>query len=139
MELALEKLLGVFNAAAEVQRRQLELQAAKTLQAWKQVDAAIHECVSGGGGFRLFGGRSRGRQLRTFMDALSHFAHQRLAEELIAAVRHTYALLTGRLTERGRDLGFCRQRLRHLHENLESGPDDPDEDWPARGPAAITR
>ncbi len=127
-ELALEKLLDLLHRSSAAQGEQLQQQADRTLQAWKSVETAIQECVNGGGGFRLFGGRSRTRQLRSFMDALAHFAHQRLAEELIAAVRHTYALLAARLTERGRDLGFCRQRLRHLQENLESGPADPDED-----------
>jgi serine/threonine protein kinase len=137
MELALEKLIAVFNGASEVQRKLLEQQMAKTANSWKQVEAAIQDCITGnGGGFRLFGGRSRGRQLRNFMDALSCFAHNRLGEEIIAAVRHTYALLTGRLTERGRDLGFCRQRLRHLHENLESGPDDADEDMSTTRPGS---
>jgi len=127
-ELALEKLLEFFRQTAEAQHHFLEQQAVKTLQSWKYVETALQECATGGGGFRLFGGRSRARLLRGYMDALSHFAHQRLTEEIIAAVRHAYALLAGRLAERGRDLGFCRTRLRHLQENLESGPSDPDED-----------
>ena len=127
-ELALEKLLNFLHQSADSQGQLQEQQAVKTLQAWKDVESAIHESVNGSGVFRIFGGRSKSRQLREFMAALAHFAHQRLAEELIVAVKHTYALLAARLTERGRDLGFCRQRLRHLQENLESGPTDPDED-----------
>ena len=72
-------------------------------------------------------GRNRSL-LRNFMDALAYFAHQRLAEELIAAVATPNLLLTGRLTERGRDLGFCRQRLRHLYESLESPRNGQDEE-----------
>ncbi len=50
--------------------------------------------------------------------------------------RHYLAGLSGRLGERLRDIGFCRQRLRHLQENLEQGPPDPEEDVTAPGPAA---
>src|SRR5262249_50295987 len=70
-------------------------------------------------GFRLFGSRSNRRLLRAFMDALSHFARQRLGEEMLAAARHFYVALKGKLEERRRDLGFCRQRLRHLVDGLE--------------------
>jgi hypothetical protein len=126
-ETALDQLQKHCLASAEAMRERVAQQAARTGQAWTKVDAALTESLTGGGGFRLFGGRSRARQLRGFMEALSHFARQRLAEEVLWAVRHFFATLNGKLAERGRDLGFCRQRLRHLQENVES-PVDPDED-----------
>lgn len=127
-ELALEQLHAHCLKMAEAQKGTIADQAARTAQAWRQLEAALNECVVGGGGFRWFGGRSKTRQLRAFMDQLAHFARQRLAEEVLGAVRHAYGLLAARLAERGRDIGFVRQRLRHLHEHLESGPADPAEE-----------
>ena len=100
----------------------------KTQEAWCQVEAALFECAAGSGGFRLFGARSKTRQLRAFMDALTHYGRQRLAEEILHAVKHGYAALAAKLADRSRDLGFCRQRLRHLMENLDYNPADEEED-----------
>src|SRR5262249_44833973 len=57
--------------------------------------------------------------LRVFVDHLAAYARQCLAEDLAGGVRYFFQLLHGRLTERLRDLAFCRQRLRHLQEALE--------------------
>lgn len=135
-EVALDHLQISCQKAAEAQKEKIAQQGAKTAQAWTQVEVALHDCIAGSGGFRLFGGRSRSRQLRVFMDQLAHFARQRLAEEVLGAVRYCYGLLGGRLAERARDMGFVRQRLRHLHENLESGPADPDEEVASTRPGA---
>jgi hypothetical protein len=118
-ESALTHVQHLCHEAAERQRESVVRQQAQVEQAWRQVEAALVECQAGGGGFRLFGGRSNRRLLRAFMEALSHFARQRLAEETTAAVRQFFLSLRGQLEERRRDLGFCRQRLRHLIETLE--------------------
>jgi hypothetical protein len=121
-ECALTHLQQLCQAAADQQRTLVHQQQAQAVQAWRQVESALAECQAGGGGFRLFGGRSNRRLLRAFVEALSHFARQRLAEETTAAVRQVFLGVRGRLEERRRDLGFCRQRLRHLIEALEGGP-----------------
>src|SRR5262249_55452772 len=82
------------------------------------------ECLTGGGGFRLFVGKSNARLLRDFMDSLSAFARQRLSEELIIACRQFFAAVNGKVSERLRDMQFCRQRLRHLQASLEGPPPD---------------
>jgi hypothetical protein len=111
-----------------VQKQRLEQQAPRTLHAWQQVEGALQDCVTGGGGFRLFGGRSNRRLLRAFLDALSHFARQRLVEEMIVAGRHFFGGVHGRVSEHLRDMQFCRQRLRHLQQSMEGPPPNPDED-----------
>ncbi|MBI3412413.1 MAG: protein kinase [Planctomycetes bacterium] len=135
-EAALEELESHFHVAAEAMKDSIAKEAGLTAEAWRQLDASLQEVMVGNAGFRLFGGRSRARLLRTFMDQLAHFARQRLREEILGAVRHSYALLVGRLAERGRDLGFVRQRMRHLQESLESGPIDPEEDLASTRPGA---
>jgi hypothetical protein len=127
-ELALTQLQRFFAGAAEKLTGELAPHAARAAQAYRQVEAAVVECGAIGGGFLFFGGRSRGRQLRYFLDQLSAFAHVRLREEQLMAGRACLAALAGRLADRIRDLGFCRQRLRHLQQHLEQGPADPDED-----------
>jgi hypothetical protein len=135
-EAALQQLQTYFLQAAERQRTIHQQQVAKTVLAYRAVESAALECGAGGGGLLFFMGKSKGRQLRYFVDQLTAFAHARLKEELLGAARHCYANLAGRLAERLRDLGFCRQRLRHLQQNLEHGPGDPDEDTTSTRPGA---
>jgi hypothetical protein len=126
-EIAMQSLHVHFKKTAEGQAAQCQQQGPKALQAWREVEAALQECITGSGGFRLFGGRSKTRLLRNFLDKLARFAHLRLADELVGAARQTYSQLIGKLSDRLQILGFCRQRLRHLHENLDQPPRD-DED-----------
>jgi hypothetical protein len=117
-----------------------EQQAARTQQVWRELDGSLADCVVGGGGFRLFGGRSVRKQLGAFMEQLAAFARQRLAEERAAAVQHFYVALRGRFADRLRDLGFCRLRLRALQENLDLPVDEAAEDTPRGvGDATLAR
>jgi serine/threonine protein kinase len=127
-ESALALLQKHCAAAAQGLDGKIEQQTGRSIQAWKQVETALDGCLNAGGGFRLFGGRSRSRQLRNFIDHLAQFARQRLAEEMLWAVRYFFVSLGGKLSERSRDLGFCRQRLRHLEENIESDPGNLEEE-----------
>jgi hypothetical protein len=118
-EIAMQSLHVHFKKIAESQVRAGAQHVPAGMQAWQEVELAIKECVTGSSGFRLFGGRSKTRLLRNFLDKLSQFAHLRLSEELASAARQAFTQLAGKLADRMRDLGFCRQRLRHLHENLD--------------------
>jgi hypothetical protein len=84
------------------------------------LEEALAQCVSASGGFSFFGGRSR-RLLRSFVDSLSAYARQRLAEGIVAATLGFLAVLRGRLDERLRELEFCRHRVRHFGQSLEAG------------------
>src|SRR5439155_15897967 len=55
---------------------------------------------------------------------------QCLAEDSSAAVLQFFAALRGKLADRMRDLGFCRQRLRGLQDLLQAPADtsEPDAD-----------
>ena len=55
---------------------------------------------------------------------------------MLLAVKHGYAVLAAKLADRSRDLGFCRQRLRHLMDNLDYNPADEDEDLVGTRPGA---
>ncbi len=135
-ETALEKLQAFFHKESESLKEAIAQEAGKSALCWQQVETALQECAAGGGGFRFFGGRSKSRQLRAFMDQLAHYARQRLNEEVLGAVRHGFGILAGKFADRARDMGFVRQRLRHLQESLESGPVDPDEETANTRPGA---
>jgi hypothetical protein len=109
---------------------------ARTQDAWRHVELALLECAGGSGGFRLFGARSKTRQLRAFMETLTQFARQRLTEEVRGAVKNTFTGIAAKLADRVRDLGFCRQRLRHLMENLDYNPADDAEDLTGTRPGS---
>jgi hypothetical protein len=126
-EVAMESLHAHFKKAAAAQTLVCQQHAPQTAQAWREVEIALQECASGNAGFRLFGGRSKTRLLRAFLDRLSAYAHRRLGEELIGAARQCFTLLAGKNADRIRDLGFCRQRLRHLQENLDRPANDDEE------------
>ncbi|MBM4071091.1 MAG: hypothetical protein FJ271_19415 [Planctomycetes bacterium] len=126
-ESALVHLQRFCQGSSQELRDRLQQQAARTAQTWGQLDQAMQDCAKGGGGFRLFS-RSRARTLRVFVECLAQFARQRLAEEVLWSVRHFFIALQAKLADRARDFGFCRQRLRHLQEQVESGPGDPAED-----------
>jgi serine/threonine protein kinase len=127
-ETALAELQKFLARTVESLAPMVAQHASKALMAHREAESAAQECAVTGGGFLFFGGRSRGRQLRQFLDALAAFAHARLHEELALAARQCLAVLAGRLADRLRDLGFCRQRLRHLQQHLEQGPPDVDDD-----------
>ncbi len=135
-EIAMQALHEHFHKIAEVQNQLYQQQVPKGLEAWKQVEAAMHECLTGSGGFRLFGGRSKTRLLRNFLDVLGHYTHLRLGEELIGATRQCYSQIAGKLADRLRDLGFCRQRLRHLQENLDRPVHGDEDDLDGTRPGA---
>ena len=135
-EIAMASLHQHYLKTAEAQNHLYQQQMPKTAEAWKQVEAALQECLVGSGGFRLFGGRSKTRQLRHFLEQLGQYAHTRLAEELIGAAKQCYLQLAGKLADRQRDLGFCRQRLRHLEENLDHPVNNDEDDLNGTHPIA---
>lgn len=135
-ETALEHVRKHCLSLVERLAGELDQHAAQSNEAWKHVESALAECAAGSGGFRLFGARSKTRQLRHFIDCLTEFARQRLAEEVHAAVKNCYSSLAGKLADRNRDLGFCRQRLRHLIDNLDCNPADNAEDMTGTRPTS---
>jgi hypothetical protein len=124
-EQAFHRLEKFCLEASQSYQQRLEQQAVRTHKAWQYLESALEAClagaVGGGWGFQalFFGNRAR-RLLRVFMDHLAAFARQQLIEEAVAASQQFFASLHGRLGERLRDLGFCRQRLRHLQECLDT-------------------
>jgi hypothetical protein len=122
-EAAFNRFLRYCKEATEAHQQRLQQQAGKSQYSQKQLQNALDNCIEGTGGFSWFGGKSR-RLLRVFVDHLAAFARQCLAEDTLAAVQQFYGFLQGRLSDRLRDLGFCRQRLRHMQETLSESAGD---------------
>jgi hypothetical protein len=112
------RLLRFVDEAAKSHEARLLKQATRTKKANEQLQDAVQGCVAGGG-FSWFGARPK-RQLRVFLDHLAAFARQCLAEDCMAALQLFYGALRCQLADALRELTFCRQRLRHVQEALES-------------------
>ncbi len=99
----------------------------------EELEAARQACQ---GGLRLFG---PGRTLRTFVDAIKQFARNRVSQDLLEAGVQFFMTLRGRLEDRLRDLGFARQRLKHLRQVLTTSAGGTTNDWTngAEGPSAL--
>ncbi len=116
-EVGLQRFIRYCKEATEAQQQRLSQQTGRSQQSQQQLQTALDHCIEGTGGFSWFGGKSR-RLLRVFVDHLAAFARQCLAEDTLAGVLQFYSFLQGRLADRLRDLTFCRQRLRHMHEAM---------------------
>jgi serine/threonine protein kinase len=128
-EAMFDRLLRAIDEAAKTHMAQLEKQTVRTKKAQEQLQGALQSCVSGGG-FSWFGTRPK-RQLRVFMDHLAAFSRQCLAEDSMMALQVFYGALRGQLADSIREMGFCRQRLRHVQEALESSLEALDTDTEA--------
>jgi hypothetical protein len=125
-EAAMARFSKFCDEAAAALAARVQLKASRTNNSELQLQDALENCIRGAGGFSWFGGKAR-RLLRVFMDHLAAFARQCLADDTTVAVLHFFAGLRGRLADRLRDLTFCRQRLRHVQENLEIPGDSLDD------------
>jgi serine/threonine protein kinase len=122
-EAAVSRLIVFCEEQQASHQQRLKQLAERSTQESASLDSALHNCLTGSTGWSLFGGRSR-RLLRVFVDHLAAFARQCLAEDTAAAVLQFFSTLHGKLADRLRDLGFCRQRLRHIQEMLSQPGDD---------------
>lgn len=124
-EATLERFALHCAEATTAAGERVQQQGLRSQQAQEQLQKALENCIAGAGGFSWFGGRS-GRLVRVFVDHLAAFARQCLVEDVAGAVHVLFGCLCGKLSERIRDLSFCRQRLRALQEMLEAPVEDAD-------------
>ncbi len=127
-EAAVARFMQFCEECLEGQQARWEKQKVRTHQAELKLAASLNGCLAeeetGGWSLpSLFGSRSR-RLIGVFLDHLAAFARQCLTEEAIAAGQMFFAFLNRRLGDRLRELDFCRQRLRHLQESLQSPEED---------------
>jgi serine/threonine protein kinase len=125
-EAVVSRFIQYCDESQQSLQARVQQQASRREQGSAALDLALENCLNGAAGWSLFGGRSR-RLLRVFMDHLAAFARQCLAEDTSAAVLQFFATLRGKLADGLRDLGFCRQRLRHIQEMLENAGEEESE------------
>lgn len=119
VEAALKRIAGLCDDAAVAVERRLQAFGVKCRQARTDVQSALDACQAGSGSFSFFGGRT-GRSMRHFLDQLRGFARLRLQEDLLDATARAYRAFRVKVDDRLRDLSFCRTRLQHLVQALES-------------------
>jgi serine/threonine protein kinase len=133
VEAALRRLTGLCDEAAAAVDRKLDAFALRVRQARADVQSAMDACKAGSGSFSFFGGRSA-RSMRHFLDQLRGYARLRLQEDLLDATARFYRALRGQIEGRLRNLSYCRTRLNHLVQGLES----PLANLPASGDTPIS-
>jgi hypothetical protein len=119
VEAALKRIAELCDDAAEAVDKRVQNFGVKVRQTRSDVQSALDACQAGSGTFSFFGGRS-GRSMRHFLDQLRAFARLRLQEDLIDASARFYRALRGKVEDRLRNLSFCRTRLAHVLQVLES-------------------
>ncbi len=118
-EAALCRMIGFCDEAVEAHTTRVGSQGSRASQTHAQLQVALDNCAQGSNAFSWFGTRTK-RTVRVFMDHLTAYARQCLTDDMAAALTLVYNQLRGRLGEHVRDLTFCRQRLRHMQEALET-------------------
>jgi hypothetical protein len=137
-EAAAQRLMHYCDEAIQAHKQRVRQEGEKTAEGKETLEQSLQSCLTGGG-WSFFGSRSR-RSLRIFVDHLAIYARQCLAEDTITAVLQFLAALRGKMGDRLRDLGFCRQRLRHLQETLrQEGPDDEVDEPPSAETMTFSR
>lgn len=122
-EEALRRMIDFCEQASVAQGEVVEQQHEMVSVSREQLKLAIDACRGGASGLsRLFGGGAQ-RSVRNLLEELRVFAYARLAEDTLEAGVQFFQKLRGRLEDRLNDLGFCRQRLRHLQQALGEPPD----------------
>ena len=119
VERALRQLAHLCEDAAAAMDRKVEAFGVKSRQARTDVQSALDVCQAGSGSFSFFGGRSN-RSQRHLLDQLRNFARLRIQEDLLDATARFYRVLKAKVEDRLRALSFCRTRLVHLLQTLES-------------------
>ncbi len=119
VETALRRIAMLCGELAEAVDKKLRTFGVKTQAARTDVQSALDVCQAGSGSFSFFGGRSN-RSMRHFLDQLRTFARLRLQEDLLDATARCYRALQSEIETQLRDLGFCRNRLLHLLQVLDS-------------------
>lgn len=118
MEEAIRRLIDFCEQASVAQAQVVGQQHDMVRSAREQLRSSLDQCRSGPGGFSRLLGVGQQRQVRQFLDQLRVFCFARMAEDSLDAGTQFFKRLRGRLEERLNDMGFCRQRLRHLQNEL---------------------
>ena len=119
IEAALRRIGALCGDAAAAIEKRLGQFGVKVQQARADVQAALDACQAGSGSFSFFGGRS-GRSMRHFLEQLRAFARLRLQEDMLDATGRFYLALRVKVEDRLRALSYCRTRLIHLIQCIES-------------------
>ncbi len=114
---AFQRLIAFCREVRSAEQDHFDGYSELSQRAGQELQKAVDCCHAGVASFAWLGGGTRHR-LRVFLDRLTVFSRQRFVEELAAAGLEFFSVLENRLSERQRDLTFCRQRLRQLQESL---------------------
>ncbi|HMP15595.1 MAG TPA: tubulin-like doman-containing protein [Gemmatales bacterium] len=115
---AYESLAEKMAAIVTQYQEQVEKQRITSSSAYAKVSAALEDTLTGIKGFSFFPAKKMQKLLERFLEAVTQFTRNRLAEYTLRSVETVYRLLAARISEFQRDLKFCGQRLKQLEHSL---------------------
>jgi hypothetical protein len=122
-EAALSRLIGFCEE--QLNTKPPKGPASRLGSANDQLELALANCHSGTAGWSLFGGGKSKRLLRVFVDHLAAYSRHCLTEDSAATMLLFWSNLKGKLSDRMRDLSYCRSRLRQMRDLLMTSlPED---------------
>ncbi len=121
-ELAMTRMIETITQLGNQVARDANESSLQSQRLRADLQAAYEMCLVKTG-FSLFGNRNP-RLARHFVERCQQYVQARLSEDFQNSLTQTYRKIQGKLEEQLRDLSFCRQRLSHLDQMLQS-PADP--------------
>jgi hypothetical protein len=113
-EVLAEKLATLIN----MHQTELDKLKSESSKSYDKVGAALDEVLQGTRSFSFFPAKRMQRLLGQFLESVTKFCRDRLAEFTLRSVGGVYQALLAKISDLQRDLKFIHQRLRHLEHSL---------------------
>ena len=123
---AYEQLEQKLQRIVEQQQQKVERQRAVANVSHQKVSAALEETLAGSRSFSFFPAKRMQKLISQFLEAVTQFCRDRLAEYTYRSIETVYRTLTARISELQRDLKFCGQRLKQLEHSLMTAVSEQD-------------
>ncbi len=123
---AYEQLEQKLQYIVEQQQQKVERQRAVANVSHQKVSAALEETLAGSRSFSFFPAKRMQKLIAQFLETVTQFCRDRLAEYTYRSIETVYRTLTARISELQRDLKFCGQRLKQLEHSLMTAVSEQD-------------
>lgn len=123
---AYEQLAIKLQKVVEQQQQLVDKHRNAAHASHKKVSAALEDCLSGARSFSFFPAKRMQKLMGHFLETVTQFCRDRLAEYTYRSIETVYRTLAGRISELQRDLKFCGQRLKHLEHSLMTAASEQD-------------
>lgn len=123
---AYEEMAIRLQRIVEKYQQQVEHHRAQSGISHQKVSVALEETLAGIRSFSFFPAKRMQKLLDKFLESVTKFSRDRLAEYTLRSIEVVYRTLAGRIDELLRDLKFCSQRLKQLEVSLMTAASEQD-------------